>query len=169
MLPHDEVRQRPAVLGIDDDPEPHSRALWVVLHPDHLGIQMQRRFPGEIELDPRRGPCCHELWRSQEQPTPRHVFDNPVDDDPERSALRRNPDRDSNCFPFVHVPKRKVTTYVQEIKFLPRSLRAPESYQDGPTASRDGEIHISGFMYVPSERHVLSPSSTLTGTPAISA
>ena len=31
-----------------------------------------------------------------------------------------------------------------------------------------GEIHISGFTYVPSARHVLSPSSSLTGTVAIS-
>jgi len=76
VLAHDEIRQRPPRPILIDEAQPHP----IVRNPDHLGRQVQRLLPRKIECDYRRSSKVNRPLRTDEQATPRHVFDEPIHD-----------------------------------------------------------------------------------------
>jgi hypothetical protein len=96
--------------------ETHARD---VLHANDLGVQVQRVFAGEIELDLELGAFVDDAWHTHEQAVARDIFDEPVDHDAVRPALHPNTDRDSYSCPLIHVVKATLTTYLRKINSLP--------------------------------------------------
>jgi len=111
MMLHDEVRERPIALGLIHESKRHPRAIVVVLDANHLGREQQPLFAGQIHLELRDRARPHPLGGTQKQPTSGHVLDEAVDDDPRALALCPDRDRDSHCFPLVHLLKGTLHTH----------------------------------------------------------
>src|SRR5690348_6580859 len=103
MLPHDEVRERPARLWLPDEPQPHPDAAGSSLDADDLDGEPERRLAGQVEVQLRRRSLAHRVGSPQKQPTPGDILDQSVNDNAVAPALRSDLDGDSNRFPFVHV------------------------------------------------------------------
>ena len=131
---HDEVRERPAGLGLIDEAKRHAGALVGMLDPHDFRAELKPLLAGEIDLELGDRSRSHPLGRAKEQAAARHVLDETVDDDPSAPALGPDVHGDSNRFPLVHLLKGTLHTHGTGINsfFVLTGFRRPWAH-GGPT------------------------------------
>ena len=118
MLAHDEVRERSASgqrERIVRESQSHTVALVGLDAHDFSRKLHERILAGQLEIELDRRSWIELTLRGQEGAAARDIFDETVDNEPGHLALRPDADRDSNCFPLVHVVKATLATYVCKI------------------------------------------------------